>query len=386
MNLMACLSAFMVAGVTAAQEDPRLVERTRTVPVARLPLAVDWFEPTAPLAPSVSPLHLEHGPVNNPRLSEAIAIGDASRSTAVLVWQAGHMLLERYDDGAGPDTRTQSQSMHKSVLSLLVALAMEDGLIKTLDAPVADYLGNWTPQPLGVIRLRHLLEMSSGLALPPPGETGTEAFGNRLFNASDIAAVARSAPQVKPPGTVFEYNNVNPQLLLAVLEAATGEPYERYLSRRLWSRVAEAPGALWMDRPDGEPHGYCCLIATARDWLRIGRLLLGDGGILSTAQRMALMAPTSTNPSYGRLIWRGSPWSKTRNYRPSGAFGVTHSAPYLADDLVFFDGYGGQRVYVVPSRKLVIVRTGPVIADWDDAVLPNAVMRALAPDAGRKGK
>jgi CubicO group peptidase (beta-lactamase class C family) len=58
--------------------------------------------------------------------------------------------------------------------------------------------------------------------------------------------------------------------------------------------------------------------------------------------------------------------------------GVTHSAPYLADDVVFFDGGGGHRVYVVPSRRLVIVRTGATIRpDWDDAVLPNAILAGL---------
>jgi CubicO group peptidase (beta-lactamase class C family) len=58
--------------------------------------------------------------------------------------------------------------------------------------------------------------------------------------------------------------------------------------------------------------------------------------------------------------------------------GATHSAPYLADDVAFFDGGGGHRVYVVPSRRLVIVRTGTVNrADWDDAALPNAILAGL---------
>jgi CubicO group peptidase (beta-lactamase class C family) len=202
----------------------------------------------------------------------------------------------------------------------------------------------------------------------------------RLFHAADIAAVAREAVQVKPPGAVFEYNNVNPQLLLALLEAATGMAYEDYLARHLWSRIAEAPAALWMDRAGGTPHGYCCMIATARDWLRLGMVLLGEGDVLPDARRAALLAPSVANPAYGQLIWRGSPWQPVRTYRPAGPFGVRHSAPYLADDTFFFDGYGGQRVYIVPSRRLVIVRTGAEIADWDDAALANTVMAALAPE------
>ncbi len=379
--LMLMLSS-TIASAQAGGDDQRLIERTRSVPSPNLlPLAVAWFEPKAPLSPAALPMVIGHGPADNQLLAEAVTYGDATASTALLVWKDDRLLLERYGPGAGPATRTQSQSMHKSVLALMVALAMDDGLISSLDAPVADYLGAWTPQPLGTIRLRHLLEMSSGLALAPMGETGQESFANRLFNASDIAAVALSAPQEKPPGTVFEYNNVNPQLLLAVLEKATGEPYAAYLSRRIWSGVAGDPGDLWLDRPGGAAHGYCCLIASARDWVRIGRLLLKDGGLLSAARRDALLAPSATNPAYGQLVWRGNPWSPVRVYRPGSVYGVKHSAPYLADDLVFLDGFGGQRVYIVPSKNLVIVRTGAVAADWDDAILPNVVLRAMGPSS-----
>ncbi|WP_439534220.1 serine hydrolase domain-containing protein [Polymorphobacter sp.] len=356
--------------------DSRPAARTGAISADALPLAVDWFQPQAPLPPSLNPDAIAPGPATTPALADAITLSDAAKSVAFLVWHKDRLLLERYAPGAGPATRTQSQSMHKSVLGLMVALALTDGLIPSLDAPAANWLGTWIPQPLGAITLRHLLDMTSGLALPPPGETGRDSFANRLFNASDIAAVARTAPQVKAPGTAFEYNNVNPQLLVAVLEKASGQPYEALLSRRLWSRIAEHPGALWMDRPGGTPHGYCCLIATARDWLRIGRALLPGTPLLTEAARTALLTP-GPNPAYGQLIWHGSPWNKVRAYRPGGPFGVTHSAPYSAPDLVFFDGYGGQRVYIVPSRQLVIVRTGPVMADWDDAALPNAVLRAL---------
>ena len=56
-----------------------------------------------------------------------------------------------------------------------------------------------------------------------------------------------------------------------------------------------------------------------------------------------------------------------------------HSEPFAADDVIYVDGFGGQRVYVVPSRELVIVRTGAAKTDWDDAIIPNAILRALKP-------
>ena len=363
-------------------EDARLIERTATLPRDNLVLAVDWFEPKARLAPAASPMPLPTSSANAEDFASAIAYANQTRSSALLIWQGGQLLVEHYGLSAGPDTLSQSQSMHKSVVALMVAIAVDEGHIASLDDPATKYLGNWIAQPHGEITIQHLLTMTSGLELRPVGEQGVQAFGNRLFNASDIDAVAKSATQSRPPGEVFEYNNVNSQLLIAVLEAATATPYETFLSERLWSRIAADPGFLWLDRQDGTPHGYCCLIATARDWVRLGRLILDQGTaagerIVSSERLIEALDPSAANPNYGHGIWRGTPFQPVRTYRPEGPFGIKHSAPFLAPDVFFFDGFGGQRVYIAPSRDLVIVRTGREVLEWDDAILPNAVIRAL---------
>ena len=92
--------------------------------------------------------------------------------------------------------------------------------------------------------------------------------------------------------------------------------------------------------------------------------------------------PSPRNPNYGFQAWLGSPADGLRRYNRNTPVGIRHSAPYLADDVVFFDGGGGHRVYVVPSRRLVIVRTGAVNRpDWDDAMLPNLLLAGLAEGA-----
>ncbi len=98
-----------------------------------------------------------------------------------------------------------------------------------------------------------------------------------------------------------------------------------------------------------------------------------------------MTTPSPRNPNYGYQIWLGPPAGGKRFYSRSTHFGVTHSAPYLADNVVFFDGGDEYRVYVIPSRKLVIVRTGAVNRpDWNDAILPNAILRGPAPaDLGK---
>ena len=90
--------------------------------------------------------------------------------------------------------------------------------------------------------------------------------------------------------------------------------------------------------------------------------------------------PSEVNPNYGYLLWRGSPHQKLRRYSAASEFGALHSEPYLADDVLFFDGFGGQRVYVVPSLDLVIVRVGESRFDFDDAILPNRIIEVLSQD------
>ncbi|MBT8132379.1 MAG: hypothetical protein KJO35_08935, partial [Gammaproteobacteria bacterium] len=76
----------------------------------------------------------------------------------------------------------------------------------------------------------------------------------------------------------------------------------------------------------------------------------------------------------------GSEWDEYRYYNRKTSTRVLHSEPYLAEDVIYFDGMGGQRVYVVPSAELVIVRTGDMAMDWDDAKLPNLLLADILRD------
>lgn len=85
-----------------------------------------------------------------------------------------------------------------------------------------------------------------------------------------------------------------------------------------------------------------------------------------------------TNANYGWQIWRGHTFERKRYYNDAKTgFEVLASAPFKLDDILYFDGFGGQRVYISKSEDLVIVRTGDVKMDWDDSALPNLVVDAL---------
>lgn len=306
---------------------------------------------------------------------------------ALLVLHDGRIVYEAYKDGEDRRQLYNSYSMHKSVLALAVGAALDDEILGSLDDPVGVYIREWRDDARGRITLRQLLTMQSGLRLVPLGSGA--AHEPSLTNSSYIDAVALAYPVSDPPGAVFAYNNVNSQIVGIALRRALARPgrrgardYATYLRDRIWCPIGGGEARLWLDRPNGAPHAFAGLFATARDWARLGELirLRGTSGrrrIISDGFFDILVAPAATNPNYALHIWRGDPWVTQRRYSAASPVFVPQSAPFRTNDWLFFDGFGGQRVYISPRRKLVIVRFGDVNLDYDDGIIPNLVDRAF---------
>ncbi len=319
-------------------------------------------------------------------LASAEAYAERTGSASLLVWQDGALEYERYWGGRGPDDVSETYSMAKSVTALAVGCAVADGAIASVDDAVARYLPEWRGTVHESVTIRQLLHMTSGLRHErfdySPGQD-PRARGLRAFLGPDLESAALAFPLEDVPGAVFNYNSINTQLLLAVVERATGRRYADYVAQRLWQPLGAKDARLWLDRPGGTARAYSYFVARPRDWLRLGALVagrgrVGDRQVLPASWIDAMTTPSPNNPDYGFQLWLGSPATGKRTYNRNTGIGATHSVPYVADDVVFFDGGGGHRVYVVPSRRLVIVRTGSTNrADWDDAILPNAILAGL---------
>jgi CubicO group peptidase (beta-lactamase class C family) len=199
----------------------------------------------------------------------------------------------------------------------------------------------------------------------------------------NIGPLALNQPLESEPGSRFDYNNVNAQDLGLIIQRATGTRYAQYLSESLWQRIGADDAFVVLDSEEHHmARTFCCLNATARSWLRLGLLHLNAGTangaeVVPAAWMRDVATPSARNPNYGYLTWLGTEHQKKRYYNRKTSTHAFHSEPFVAKDLIYFDGFGGQRVYIAPSLGLVIVRTGDMATDWDDARLPNLIIRGL---------
>lgn len=280
---------------------------------------------------------------------EELAYLEDLQSTSFLVMRNDTILFEHYALDHDQSTVSNSFSTAKSVVSLLVAIAVEDGFISSIDEPVASYLSEFNNKDMSGITIRHLLTMSSGLEW---SESGANPFSDNAeaYYGTDLRRLVLSKKPIRKSGEVFEYTSMSTQILAYVLEAATKKPMEDYFQERLWRRIGSENDAFWSkDIEDGDLKAYCCMYLTTRDYARLGLLILNDGKYkneqiipqwyMDEAFVPAKLTTTQDAPNqrYGLHWWL---------------------APGEGDTLRYARGINGQYVLVVPSKRLVVVRTG----------------------------
>lgn len=341
-------------------------------------------------AKSVHPISVA-GEGNRTISAEALKMVDAFAeqmdSTSLIVYHNGQIQHERYWLGANRNRPVYSFSMHKSVVAMLVGIAIEEGYINSVDDRVSNYIPEWGGEQDARrdITIRYLLQMSSGLE---PMIFPKNPFSKHVARqiGTNLENTALSFSLVKKPGETYSYSGANPIILVIMLERATGKRYAEYLADKLWNPVGNRDASVWLDKDNGLARGAIGLYATPRDWLRLGTMLLNRG----KAEEQQILAPSwidsmtksaPTNPLYGFLTWIGTKVSEGRGVGAftSSGFGVDLMEPF-EEDLFYFSGLGGQRVYIIPSKNMVIVRTGVLSTQWEESFLPNTLIRGLAND------
>ena len=373
-NISVVAGGLVLIGGTAIASNWTYLRRIITHPDNSI-TNVDWYKPLATVKgkPSALPTATNNS-LGKDSLNEISTYALAHNSSALLVIHQGKLVLERYWKGSSPASTSNSMSLSKTVVALLIGIAIQEGHIDSELDPVAKYIPEWSKDERNKITLQDLLYMQSGLR----NENNTDSLSSdlvQMYAGTNADAIALNVPAAGSPGEGFDYNNANTQILGEVLERATGEKYVDYLSTRLWQPLQANNAAIWLDRPQGNPKTFCCLFATARDWGKIGQLFLNRGRVnnkqVVASAWLDKMIQPSFEPSYGYHIWLKA---KTKA-KP----GITRRAsqPFLAEDTIYLDGKSLQRVYIIPSQELVVVRIGEQAEGWDDSVIPNTLVSSL---------
>ena len=336
---------------------------------------VDWYQPRELVKGNPIELPEAESKIDRASLEKISAYAESTDSSALLVMHRGELVLEKYWQGFKPASTFNSMSMSKTITALLIGMAIESGKIESELDPVANYIPEWQGDR-SQITIQDLLYMQSGLRNWDDAENPASDLV-QMYASTDADAIALKIPAEQSPGQAFNYNNANTQILSEVLERATGKRYADYLADKLWQPLQANDAFIWLDRPNGNTKAFCCLFATPRDWAKVGQLFLDRGRvngkqIVDAAWLDQMKQPSDLVDKYGYHLWL-----KARTDNKPGVYDLAASKPFLAEDTFYLDGASNQRVYIIPSQDLVIVRVGEKPQDWDDSVIPNTLVRGL---------
>lgn len=354
--------------------------------------AYDTLEPVAG-ADQAQPIRTGAPDISSSALEMARTFAADRNTSAFLVWHQGALVEETYFGENDRNALINSKSLAKPITAIVIGRAIAEGYVQSLDQPVADFITEWQDDPgKSKILIRHLLDMRTGL-LPQGNPTGPEDVLQRAYlHPRHDQVIIDEYPLINPPGTRYEYANANSELIAPLIERASGMRYADYLTKMVLEPLGAEGGTVFVNRPGGTAHSGCCIQLPAQTYLKLGILLLQDGvwagtRLLPEGYVAAMRTPTAENPHAGLGVWVAEPYIKRRgSLNPGLDIGRTlHSEPYAASDLFLFDGNSHQVVYIVPSKDLVILRTGsypPKERPWDNSLIPNMIIGGIQAERG----
>jgi CubicO group peptidase (beta-lactamase class C family) len=286
------------------------------------------------------------------------------RTKAVVVVRDGKVIAERYADGIGVDTPLLGFSMTKSVVSALIGIMTQQGLTSpSLPAPVPEWRG--ATDPRREIEVEHLLRMTTGLALDETN-SGFDPSSQMIYLHGDMAGFAVKAVPIAPPGTRWHYSSATTQILARAIRDAVGGPEQTlaFAWRELFNPLGMRDVTLEFDGA-GTLQGSTYMLASARDWAKFGLLYLNDGVVggkrILHEDWVDFSAAATLDTDYGAGFWTNR--SEHASAKDRVRAGIPRDAFFAFGDL-------GQRIVIMPTQHLVVVRLG-------DSVDPTGDIRGL---------
>lgn len=277
---------------------------------------------------------------------------DTNNTHAFLIIQDGKLLYERYWDGYDSTTLSGSFSAAKSIISLLIGIALDEGKIKSVEEPVGNYVDHFKTNGLEKVRIKDLLTMSSGTNYKESDKNyfSMNAYG---YYGDDLEYMVSMMERKEEPGVNWEYRSGDTQVLGLIVEKVFGQNISALVSERFMKPMGAQSDAVWLlDGNQKHEKAFCCFNGIARDYARFGQLVLQKGNWAGKQLVSEKYISEATAPaSYLK--------DPTENGNPVDFYGyqywmVDHNGVHA----IAQNGLFGQYVYIIPAKNAVVVRLG----------------------------
>jgi CubicO group peptidase (beta-lactamase class C family) len=276
--------------------------------------------------------------------------------TGFLVLHDDQVVFEKYFHGADQNSRFVSQSVGKSIASILVGVALSEGKIQSVDDPVDKYLPYLKSSGYRGVSIRNILTMSSGVSYSEDyrdPKSGAALIGAALLTGKPTFQEFASSigPTKVKPGTRFQYQSVNTQVLGLLLEKVTGMRLNRYAEEKLWKKIgAQSDAFFYEGKRQPDTCAFACFNATLRDYARVG-LMMMRGGTLGAQRVIPASWVHDSTTSESEYLKPGHLGDGPEGYGYQWWISPGNDGAFEAM------GIFGQSIYVNPKMHVVIVQS-----------------------------
>jgi CubicO group peptidase (beta-lactamase class C family) len=283
---------------------------------------------------------------------EFMTIIDSNDTHAFLVIQDGKLLYEKYWDGYDSAKISGSFSAAKSIISLLIGIAIDEGKIKSVEEPAGNYLPHFKTNGLDKVRIKDLLTMSSGTNYNEGDKSyfSMNAYG---YYGDDEEYMVNMMERKEAPGVYWQYRSGDTQVLGLIVEKVFGQSISALVSERFMKPMGANADALWLlDGAEKHEKAFCCFNSVARDYAKFGQLVLNKGNWNGKQLVSEKYIAEATTPATSLK-------DRTENDQPVDFYGyqywmVNHNGVHA----IAQNGLFGQYVYIIPEKNAVVVRLG----------------------------
>lgn len=290
-------------------------------------------------------------------------------TSAFLVVKDRELFYENYAEGYSEKSLTNTFSVAKSFVGLAIGAAIKEGKIKSVQQKVGDFLPEFKVGEKNKITIEDLLTMSSGIDF---GESYGDPFGfmAKAYYGNKIYDITLNKEVKFEPKQVWKYQGGNTLLLSFILKKATGENLSNYFSKHFWQELGASENALWtISESDSLERSYCCFYSNARDFARVGQLILDSGAwngkqLISQEFFIKSFSPVNIEDENGKIIdYYGYHWW----------FGEYEGNPFY-----YARGILGQYIVAIPAWNTVFVRLGNKRDPTKDVEVPSDLYTYIA--------